>query len=414
MIVPNVIIPYDGTHASIPSGYSRDTRFDGRFPKGSNTGAGGLAGADTHTHRFNHNHTIAAHQHKADVHNERDAQRTWTANRNPDGACTGHDHDYAQTGTAQTQATGTTNALLNAKTNDPPYYKVIFIKSNSYNSIPKNGIMFVNATSRPGMTYHLASQNRWLKGSSTGANAGGTGGASSHLHSQSHTHTATNHGHNQGELWGYIGDSAQGGTRDAEKDGQGHGNQHKFNVVGAKQNMNSNTSNSSTKAVVPVNRTLRHYYAVTPQIPIPGDIAMTTGAVPLGWKLCNGTDGTPNMHGYFLKNSTSPNVTGGANTHNHAHTHGHSASGTHTHGHDQLTAFSLGSEDGYHIQAAVPTARLIGAHRHEILTFNSIASSYNSKTVTATTVANQPKYVSVKFIQFEYSTVGGSFIFNLL
>ena len=413
MISPNVTLPFDGANASIPNGYTRDTRFDDRFPRGSNAGVGGLAGAATHTHTFNHNHTIGAHQHKADVRSERDS-RNWTANKNPDSATTGHKHDYAQTGTAQAQLSGTTNMTLNAKTNDPSYYTVIFIKSNGYNSIPTNGMILINAADRPGMTYHTASQDKFLKGARAGANAGGTGGANSHTHAQSHTHTVTNHGHNEGELWGYIGDSGQPGAFTANKDGQGHGSQHKFNVTGAIQNMNSNTTVSGSTAIVPLHRTLKHYKATTPQIPQPGDICMTTETVPIGWKLCDGTDSTPNMDGYFLKNSTTVDATGGANTHTHTMNHGHSASGTHTHGHDAITSYSLASEHGYHTQAAVPTVKMIGEHRHDILTFNSIAAAYNTKTGSSTTVNNEPEYISVKFIQFEYTTVGGSFIYNLL
>ena len=266
MIVPNVILPFDGANASIPGGYSRDTRFDNRFPRGSNVGIGGLGGVATHLHGFSHTHTIGAHTHLADVHNERDAQETISANRNPDKATTGHDHPGgAETGSAQTQASGTTNITYQTISNDPPYYKVIFIKSNGYNSIPKYGIVFKNGTSRQGMSVHIASDNRFLKGASTGANAGGNGGTTSHDHTQSHTHTATNHDHNTGNLHGYSGDSAEPGVWAAKYDGQSHGGEHHFGVSGAKQNMNSNATKSSNTAIVPLHRTLRHFMAFNPE-----------------------------------------------------------------------------------------------------------------------------------------------------
>ena len=51
--------------------------------------------------------------------------------------------------------------------------------------------------------------------------------------------------------------------------------------------------------------------------PLPiGSIIMFDGrsAIPDGWKICDGTDGTPNLIGKFIKASTASGITGGQNT----------------------------------------------------------------------------------------------------
>ena len=61
-----------------------------------------------------------------------------------------------------------------------------------------------------------------------------------------------------------------------------------------------------------------------------GIISMWSGAaaaIPSGWNLCDGTNGTPNLVGKFIKASGTAGGTGGSNTHSHSHT---LAAGAHT------------------------------------------------------------------------------------
>ena len=52
-----------------------------------------------------------------------------------------------------------------------------------------------------------------------------------------------------------------------------------------------------------------------------GTIVMWSGAnVPSGWAICNGSNGTPNLTGKFIKAATTAGSTGGSNTHTHGHT----------------------------------------------------------------------------------------------
>lgn len=50
-----------------------------------------------------------------------------------------------------------------------------------------------------------------------------------------------------------------------------------------------------------------------PDLIIPGMIVMFNGGrdIPAGWAICDGTNGTPNLVGSFIKASTTAGETGG-------------------------------------------------------------------------------------------------------
>jgi hypothetical protein len=323
----------------------------------------------------------------------------------------GHSHTGGSTGTSGSQASGTTNVTFNTTSNNPPYYEVLFIKSNGTNLIPTNGMVYTTGD-REGMTYHTESENRFLKGAASGLDQAGTGGSSTHTHSQSHTHTPTSHSHATGTISGYSGNQAEGGVSAAEIDGTGH--THTFTVNSASQDMKSNTTSSGSASTEPLHTTMKHYKATQPSVPLPGDIAMTTEATtPVGWKDCDGTNGTPNLVGYYLKNTQTAEQTAGSNTHNHSFSHSHQGNTTHTHtiANSGLSAYSDAGNDG--INNSSPDLDSIGEHRHEVF-IAATKANYNTTSGNTSTDNSEPEYIQVKFIQFEFSTVGGSFLFNLL
>ena len=82
-----------------------------------------------------------------------------------------------------------------------------------------------------------------------------------------------------------------------------------------------------------------------------GVISMWSGsaaAIPSGWNLCDGTNGTPNLIGKFIKSASTAGGTGGSNTHSHTHT---LSAGAHTlstaempsHNHDRMAAAGTSS-----------------------------------------------------------------------
>ena len=179
MIPTDVILPYDGNASAIPSGWVRDARFDGRFPSALAGTLGTTGGSSTHSHTGNiHTHQPNAHTH---------ASNEYTSQASGDQGFASEDDpktvvsEYHQHQTRISEASFSGNALSDkvdyaATTSLPPYYEVIFIKATTNCQIPANALIY-RTSARTGLTYHTASQNRFLKGASTNANAGGTGGS---------------------------------------------------------------------------------------------------------------------------------------------------------------------------------------------------------------------------------------------
>ena len=65
MISPGIILIWTGSNASIPSGFTRETSLDSKFPKAwgaENPNTTG--GSDTHSHTSpSHTHTMVSHSH---------------------------------------------------------------------------------------------------------------------------------------------------------------------------------------------------------------------------------------------------------------------------------------------------------------------------------------------------------------
>lgn len=396
MLTPATIIPFDGNHADIPDGFTRDTRFDGKFPKGASSSFGDTGGSNAHTHTATHTHTVATHTHTATASGRIDGS---TYGMGTSGSRVNQDHFHAgptsnnTTGDSGTETSGSTAASLASTSNLPSYYEVIFIKPTSFAAIPTNGMIYHTGT-RVGMDYHTASENKFLRGAGTGANAGGTGGAASHAHTQSHTHTANAHSHATGLLRYDRGEGEDGGS---SPDMAHEWHTHTFTVQNSTQNMNANTTNSSTTNHEMLHRTLKHYKATTNIYPTIGDIVITTETTnPSGWATCDGTKSTPDMVGYYVKNTQTANQTAGANTHSHTLSHSHTGSGTHTHTANNPTGYS-GTVGGRHGSGKTGVAN----HRHNITGISSVTANYNTTVATSTTVNNEPEYILVKFIQMQ-------------
>lgn len=418
MLSPNVIIPFDGNHADIPPGFERDTRFDGRYPKGATSGYGDTGGSATHTHTLTHNHAISSHRHTVSVGGRINGN---TYSMGMSGGCVEQDHSHFGIGyTGYSNGETCQNATINfdAASSEPPYYTVIFIKSIGYNLIPTNGMIYRN-TSRAGMSYHSASDGKFLRGADTGQNAGGTGGAATHSHTQSHTHTANNHSH----ATGYAGYEAGRGEDGMSSPGLTHGNDdpptgamHAFTVQNASQSLNSNTTASNSVSSEPYHKQLMHYKASQTTLPQPGDICITTDSeIPIGWLECDGADvdedglpDTPNMQGFYVKNNATAGGTGGANSHSHENTHSHTGNGTHTHTINNPMAYS-GDQGGHNGSGRTG----VTSHQHNASNCQNVTANYENNTVTTTSSDNaEPPYIKVRFIQFQFA-IGGAALFAL-
>ncbi|HYD35565.1 MAG TPA: hypothetical protein VD999_05835 [Vitreimonas sp.] len=422
MLTPNVTIPYDSTHASIPGGFSRETTLDGKYPKGAPnlTNPGGAGGASTHTHTSpSHSHSFASHTHN--ISTSSNFHQLLIPNNQSDsgGSSIGRGtHSHTGTTSALTSETVSSEAVTySSQSNDPPYYEVIFIKSVGYNSLPNNAMLLNSATSRNGMSFHTASANRFLKGAGTGANAGGTGGSLTNSHTVSHTHS-TSHGHT-----GTTGNNS-GGTIDRQSGSntpQGLStHSHAFLLDNASVTSDSNSAiTSQSESVQPAFRTLNAFKNTSGSSIglLPGDIAMwlqSLATIPIGWVLCNGSNGTPDMRDQFLKipASASATTTGGSNTHTHAaQSHTHTVS-SHTHTGSVSPAVETTSRKASGDQGDCwggPNATEIP--NHTLSSISSTAGSLQAANTTANSSDNQPEYITVAFIQFQYSLGGAPLAF---
>lgn len=403
MIKANIIIPFDGNHADIPFGFSRDTRFDnGYYPKGEmSSGYGDTGGANTHTHTFSHTHTVASHVHSASTTGPINGG-TYSMGVSGGVANASHSHS-GSTGTTGSEVSGdaTSTNQTSSENHEPPYYEVIFIKADFDNVIPVNGMVWNPKTSRELMSFHTNSASRFLRGAATGGNAGATGGGS-HSHSQTHTHSANSHSH-ASNVTGFEPDSGEDGMSGPAL---AHGHTHTFTVQNATQNMNSNSTASTSTSPEPEHTTLSLYKTFIRTLPIPGDIAMIIdGDTPEGWSDCDGTDDTPDLDGYYIKNVNQSPQTGGSATHTHTITHSHTGNGSHSHVTNSPTSVS-GDQGGHN--GSGKTGRQ--SHQHNMNSpTGSTTANYNSVVATTSAETNEPTWIKVRFIQMKFST-GAPFI----
>jgi len=134
-------------------------------------------------------------------------------------------------------------------------------------------------------------------------------------------------------------------------------------------------------------------------------------AVPVGWEVCDGSNGTPDLRGYFIKGSNDlsiynvdTNPTGeigkvaGSNTHTHSPvSHTHTSVGTHTHtgshGNANMQSNPGGTNDGV----------CYYDHIHAISSISSSTSVYSSDNITPDTVDNQPAYRTAVLVRMKFA-----------
>ena len=416
MIPPNAILIWTGTHAGIPSGFTRETTLDDKYPKAWGSEAvDTTGGASTHTHTATaHGHTLQTHTHDVVLN---DNTSPANASNRADDVADNHKHVSAAIGGVSGGSLQNASVTWSSVNHEPPYYTVIFIKAASFSLVPSNAVaIYSNATVPTGYTFCDGSsgtpdlRNKYLKGAATSANAGTTGGALTHAHTVTHGHTANSHTHS-----GNSGTPDNPGRRGAggSNTGATMGHRHTVTLNAATDTVNNyvNTTAGSGDTVEPLYKKMLAIQNTSGSLTTPrrNMIAMWLGsvtAIPAGWYLCDGNNGTPDLRDYFVKiaNSTSElNNAGGANTHTHTSiSHTHTATGTHTH---------TGSTGGPDATKAADTGGegwATGTHTHNLLSVSSVTATYDSTTLdSGSAVDNQPPYRTVAYIMFAFP-VGGS------
>ena len=425
-----IIINWIDTLASIPAdwllcdGNNSTPNLLGKYPLGAGAGEdpGATGGSATHTHTSPaHNHTQDTHSHTgtsgaggSNVYN------SLTDNPNVSHATAGHQHGYT---TSSTVATNQTTAITtNTASNDPAYYKVAPIIDNSIAGVkyPASSLIFWGQATLPlgwsacdgsGGTPDL--RNKFLKCVDAAENPGATGGSATHTHTpNSHNHTQDSHSHT-----GTTGGTNSSGSHTASNVcGIAPTHTHAISVnsitiTNQASNVTLDTINAEPtfkKLLIIKNTGIanRPKYAIV-------EWTGTIANIPLGYVLCDGTNGTPDMRDYFVKganDSSELGNTGGSSVHNHtASPHNHTQdSHTHTVSGDASTGGAV--VYGFGSGITVPSTE----HSHSGASSNSTTATNQSTTITisnCSSQANYPPYYKVAYIMQDRDLDVGAYAF---
>lgn len=423
LVPEGFIVAWPGALDQIPSGWSRVTALDERFPMGAtgNTTTG-TGGTSTHSHTTpGHTHTILGHRHGRPATTGTTDSRVDTLREMNQGASRGaieHSHPVGgYTGTSANQTSASAAPGTSTVNHLPPYFDVVWIESDGTpTTIPVGAEAFGTQTT-PGW---VVSRNdgRFPRGATTGQPGGSTGGQSSHQHTvANHSHSApANHTHTSaatsqqalvGPSWRYrnIGvPSASffaGSMSNNLSDGR---HTHPITVGSANVGATSSNSGGNTSVVanIPPYRRLQWQQNTVPAITTRiiglylGDIT----TAPAGLTRCDGTGGTPDMRNRFARATepADPNPVGGVSTHQHSTgNHGHTLtphSHTLTVGAPQQTSL---------VQEASPDlAASRGNHTHTLSNTQSVAPVVSTATSgTTNSVSHIPPYQEAHFVRLD-------------
>lgn len=400
----NIIIAYDGTHASIPTGYSRYTALDGRYPLGAAAGnAGGTTGgAASHTHtETGHTHIQNSHTHNFSGGTSAGTVTVFV------GVTTYPSDTHTHASKASNPATATnqtTTVTFNTTSNDPPYYEVIWIQSAGSANIPNNGMGWLNSTSVPA-NFSQVNTDRFWKGAATAGNAGATGGASdSHTHTETAAHNHTQNAHSHAAIASTTG---TGSINTTTNTGSGEANRGHTHLV----SLDSLTATNSSASVTLQNADGQPPYLKLIGIKNASGSSQATpsnfvalwpnslGSIPATWTLCDGGTSTQDMRDRFCKNANLTSElgnTGGADQHTHtANTHTHTQV---AHNHTATAGAGIEVEPNI-LSLDVPAAT--GSHSHVWTVGNTTAVNQDAIITinNNTSKNNYPLYLTMAFIE---------------
>lgn len=416
----NVIFIWTGTNASIPSGYTRETSLDDKYLKGNDvsTNPNTTGGALTHTHTSpSHTHSISAHTHTLSFGGDTGTNIDSGASA-ANGLRRPHTHPSRSSGAVANASVSSVAATYDAigNNNHPPYYEVIFIKSDGSRGIPDNAVGLFDGTTIPtnwkecdgnNSTPNLT--NKYLKGASAGADAGTTGGSLTHQHTLNHgAGHSVSHTHSQVTV---AASASQRNDDDpAANDMVKADHTHTVSLNAYADSITSNaTIDTSGDTVEPAYKKLVAIQNQNAQESTPkGIIGLWLGTlanIPTGWSEVTA------MNNRFLKiasNTGEIGDIGGNNTHTHgsiAHQHAM------THGSGDHTATISGhSETTRHDGNSVGGSRGDGVHN---VTVGSASATLQNSNTTANSTNNEPPYRTTAFIKLT-QTADAGFLFNFV
>lgn len=409
-VPPGMIFMWPGTNASIPAGWDRVTDLDGRYPKGvpnSSTDPGLQGGA------LNHGHTVLAHTHDTSHSHPSPtptAAATGTVNApNTGGALkslTTHTHSRPSTNSA-TVVSGDTVAAVGDHNNEPDRYEVLFIEPDGTPlGVPDNGAAYMGDIAPSGWSTFATATGSYPKGS-TATDAGSGIDPSNilnHTHTlAAHTHTGTSHTHTSANTGNFSATLAPATGSGSVTSAATHNHPITIGLANSQALASGGSANSdSTSPNDPPYRNLRFRQNTSGGESLPvGVIALwrrAIGLIPKFWQFCDGTNGTPDMAGRYVKAATSSigGTGGGTATHTHTTpTHVHTTTG---HSHTASTGVTTAGSTTASTTATVAIAT--AAHTHALTDVTSTSPTVavaNSGTTSA--INTEPLYEEVAFVQ---------------
>lgn len=392
-----VIAMFTGLNINVPSGWTRETSLDGRFPYGASSGIGATGGSTTHSHSVDtHTHTNVSHYHV--IGNIGYGGTIYaTGSGNAVQAAPGS-LQATVAGVMTTLNSASGNTTVNA--NLPAYRTVIFIRNTAQTDLSTSEARWFAVS---GGTHDTNFSNVFPMGAPAGNNAGATGGSATHTHTASASHTSVSHTHN-GTAYCFVpGVSVYTGSGSTAFI-QPFDHYHTANITtnASTHGIGCSGSTTSTNHEPPF-YTLR-VVSQTGDPPV-GTIGIWLGSlssIPLGWALCDGTAGTPNLVGRFIKGSSTAGSTGGSTSHAHSSI-SLSLASNYTENNTHSFYFSLTHNAGGNtILGATGSAVQAETFSSSFSFGGSITTVYASgdaATVNASSVSHLPPYIQVAFIQ---------------
>lgn len=412
-IPQGIIFAWPDTQVSIPQGWDRAAALDRRFLKGVPnvvTSPGAQGGATGHSHTTEtHNHDTS-HAHATAPTVSGTATNQFPSGPNTVGT-TGHQlahtHSFPDTNSATVRSLSAEPAAATVS-NDPARLDVIWIESGGNPlGVPPHALAFMGDIAPAGWTTFADATGRFLKGASTGTDAGSVVASSiaNHTHETAeHTHAGINHTHTSPNTGATTGTRALSAGPTAGSTGSHtHAINPQFTTTAALAAAGSGatTGTSSTSPEPPYrNLRVRENTSGLPSLPVGviGAWLRPLAQIPENWQLCDGSNSTPDMLGLHPKGATASIGGTGGSLADHDHTiptHTHTTTG---HSHDVSSGEAVGSSANFVGSGAVVAAR--ADHFHTMndtdATTPTVGADGDGTTSSTTT---EPPFTEVAFIQ---------------
>lgn len=418
-IPDNFILAWPGTAGTIPSGWSRVTSLDTYYPRGANgTGApSATGGAASHSHAApTHTHQIGAHAHDLGGSTGLTTSEVNTTFVQSGGYAvprTAHNHSVpAHTGSHDRETSAQTTPGTSSVNNTPPTREVIWIQSNGGQVAFPVGVIGFSTESVSGWTTDTASSGRYLRGAPAAGNGGSTYGSATHTHTiNAHQHGGFTHDHTIGSTGTSAALASARGASGASSPNFLPVHSHPLRVESAISGFLNSAGGGTTGSgtLEPPHRRLRAIRNTGGgiQTRVIGLWTGTIAGLPSSLKRCDGTNGTPDMRTWFVREAggSSINSTGGVATHSHT-TPNH----LHTmppHSHDVTVLPS--TTRSYQRSGSSPTGETPETtHTHSIANTDPVSPAVTGGGAgTTTSVSHLPTYREVHFVRLDGVVAGG-------